>query len=91
MLDAVDSVFNLSQPSRGVLTAVFGLSPEELKQFLLITANLLKNGVAGAEVLDVRGQPRKTFVDARVAGPALRGAPPYRERPRTHSRLDLRG
>ena len=88
---AVEAVFDLSRPSRGVLTASFGLSREELEQFLLITANLLRGGVVGNEVLEVRGQRRETSADARMADPMLRGAPSYRERGIARNRLDLRG
>ena len=77
---AVDLTLDLTRSSRNVLGAIFGLSTEGLQDFLKITSDLLKAGVVGREVVEVNGQPRETFTDARIADPALRDAPPYRGR-----------
>lgn len=54
------------------------LSAEERDSFLKMLANLLQQGVVGTETLEVNGQPRDTFVSARMADPELAHARPYR-------------
>lgn len=82
---AVDLAFDLTRSPRHVLGAIQGLDKDSLNDFLTITSNLLRAGIVGREILDVDGRPRETFTSARMADPALRGAPPYRR-----ARLDVR-
>ncbi|MFP4501135.1 MAG: hypothetical protein ACLFTT_09060 [Candidatus Hydrogenedentota bacterium] len=90
--DAAALTFDLSQSARNLLGTVLGLGPDQLDDFLDISVDLLRAGVVGKETLEVNGQRRETFVAARMADPALRGAPPYRTRTATPAaRLDLRG
>jgi len=52
-------------------------------------AGLLKRGIVGIETVRFRGEPRETFASIRMADPALRNAPPFRDGA-VGSRLDLR-
>lgn len=83
---AVDLTLDLTRSSRNVLGAILGLNSDELQNFLAVTSELLKAGVVGREVVEVDGQPRETFIDARMADPTLRDAPPWRR----ENGLDLR-
>jgi len=88
-IDAVDVVFQLSRGGRDVLGAVYALDKEQLQEFLRITADLLRQGVVGTEVLNVRGEPYVSYLPERVADPKLRDAPPWRDRRSIHLPLPL--
>lgn len=64
-----DAAMNLTR-NPGELPALFdsaaGTGPSE---FLCMLAGLLKQGVVGSEILEVRGERYTSFVDARIAAP----------------------
>lgn len=79
-IEAVDVVLDLSRGARDLLGVVYGLPRESLREFLKLSAELLMQGVAGTETLEVRGEPYKSFIPVRMADPRLRNAPLYRGR-----------
>lgn len=88
-IDAVDVVLDLSRGARDLLGVVYGLPKDGLHEFLKLSADLLRQGIAGTETLEVRGEPYKSFVPSRMADPRLRDAPLYRRRDIAATTFDL--
>jgi hypothetical protein len=74
---AIDDVLDLSQTARDIAGTYAALAPGERNDFLAQLADLLKQGIIGAETLKVRGEPYQSFIDVGIADPKLRGAKPW--------------
>jgi hypothetical protein len=71
----VDNFLNLGSQDR---VDTSKMSPADRKEFLKIVANLLHNGVVGYEVLDVKGQPEKHFIENEIGDQRIKGAKLYK-------------
>lgn len=72
--DKVDKFLNLGAKDRLDFS---GLNKEEKKEFLKMVSSLVKNGVVGYEILEVKGKPEKHFLENQIGNERLKGAKLY--------------
>jgi len=90
VIGAVDDFLDLSGGPRDIFRALGSMDDADVDAFLQMLAQLLKSGVMGTEMLEVNGEPYKSFIVTRAADEDVRDAPLYRERSSTFPRIDLR-
>jgi len=85
---AVDAVFDLSRGGRSPVASL-GLTRDDFKLFLGLTARLIQSGIVGYEIVEFDEQPYQSFLTTRMVEPRLRGAKLYRQRLEPASRVDV--
>lgn len=75
--DKVDKFFNLGREGRADLSK---MNKKEKDEFLKMTADLIKKGVVGFEVLNVNGKPEKHFIETEIGDQRIKGAKLYKKK-----------
>jgi hypothetical protein len=76
-LDQVDKFFDLGSSDRLDLKE---MNQGEKKEFLKMLTGLLRRGVVGYEVLNVKGKPEKHFIETEIGDQRIKGAKLYKQK-----------
>lgn len=78
-----DVALDLGRSPGGAAELMNAVSGQPPGDFLTMLASLLKQGVVGSEILEVRGQRYTSFIDTRIAAPReIAHARRFQESPR---------
>ena len=72
----IDQFLNLGNPNR---MDISNLNTSEKKEFLKSLAELLKNGIVGYEILNVKGRPEKHYIVTEIGDSRIKGAKLYKK------------
>jgi hypothetical protein len=76
VFDNVNKFMNLGRPDR---TDLSEMNSEEKKEFIKMTADLIKHGVVGYEVRGVNGKPEKHDITLQIGDERLYGTKLYKK------------
>ena len=77
VFDNVDKFLNLGNPDRLEFSK---MNAAEKDEFLKMLASVIKKGIVGYEVLDVKGKPEKHFIENEIGDQRLYGAKLYKKK-----------
>lgn len=75
--DNVNKFLNLGSENRLELSK---MNKADKDEFLKMLASLIKKGVVGYEVLDVKGKPEKHFIENEIGDQRIKGAKLYKKK-----------
>ena len=76
VMNNIDKFFNLGSDNR---TQLSDMNPAEQQEFIKMTADLIKHGVIGYEVLEVNHKPEKHDVVLEIGDQRIKGAKLYKK------------
>ena len=76
VMNNIDKFFNLGSDNR---TQLSDMNPAEQQEFIKMTADLIKHGVMGYEVLDVNHKPEKHDIVLEIGDQRIKGAKLYKK------------
>ncbi|HOJ37450.1 MAG TPA: hypothetical protein PLI27_01340 [Ignavibacteriales bacterium] len=72
--DVVNKVLDLGNSNRFSEAELDKLNPKEKEEFLKMLANLMKKGIVGYEVLEIKGKPVKYYIVNEIGDTRTYGA-----------------
>ena len=76
VMNNIDKFFNLGSDNR---TQLSDMNPAEQQEFIKMTADLIKHGVMGYEVLEVNHKPEKHDIVLEIGHQRIKGAKLYKK------------
>lgn len=76
VLNNIDKFFNLGRDDR---TELSDMNTAEQQEFIKMTADLIKHGIMGYEVLDVKHKPEKHDIVLEIGDQRIKGAKLYKK------------